>query len=120
MTLASHRPDGRSNTKSVSARGYGPRYRRAVSLAQIEYFVAIAEEGHMGRAAQRLHVSQPPLSRQLRALEDELGAPLFTRTPRGMHLLPAGEAFLAEAQRILGAVAAARRAVERAGRDPSA
>ncbi|MEM1417810.1 MAG: LysR family transcriptional regulator [Myxococcota bacterium] len=88
-----------------------------MSLSQIEYFVAIAEEGHMGRAARRLHVSQPPLSRQLRALEDELGARLFARTPRGMRLLPAGEAFLTEARAVLDAVEAARRAVERT-RDP--
>jgi DNA-binding transcriptional LysR family regulator len=78
-----------------------------VSLAQIQYFVAVAEEGHVGRAARRLHVSQPPLTRQIRSLEDELGAPLFARTPRGMRLLPAGEAFLAHARRILAEIDAA-------------
>lgn len=75
-----------------------------VSLAQIRYFVAVAEEGHVGRAAQRLHVAQPPVSRQIRALEDELGTPLFMRTARGMALLPSGEAFLGHARAILDAV----------------
>jgi DNA-binding transcriptional LysR family regulator len=82
-----------------------------VSLPQLRYFVTIAEEGHVGRAAQRLKVSQPPLSRALRSLEDELGAPLFERTPRGMRLLPAGEAFLGHAREILGAIDAAVKAI---------
>jgi len=82
-----------------------------MSLAQIRYFVAVAEEGHVGRAAMRLHVAQPPLSRQIRNLEDELGAPLFERTPRGMQLLPSGKVFLSHARGILDAVDAARSAV---------
>lgn len=82
-----------------------------MSLAQIEYFVAVAEEAHVGRAAARLHISQPPLTRQIRALEDELGAPLFERTSRGMRLLPAGERFLAHARRVLSELAAARDSV---------
>jgi DNA-binding transcriptional LysR family regulator len=88
----------------------GP-YDRRVSLTQLDYFVAVAEEQHISRAARRLHVSQPPLSRQIRSLEDELGAPLFERTPRGVRLLPAGERFLGHARAILAAVAAARHAV---------
>jgi DNA-binding transcriptional LysR family regulator len=75
-----------------------------MSLSQIKYFVAVAEEGHVGRAARRLRIAQPPVSRQIKSLEDELGTPLFARTPRGMRLLPAGEVFLEHARRILSAV----------------
>ncbi len=80
----------------------------------MQYFVVTAEEGNVGRAARRLRMAQPPLSRQIRALEDELGVALFAREPRGMRLLPAGEAFLARARVILAevdqAIAAARSA----------
>lgn len=84
-----------------------------MSLAQLRYFVAVAEEGHVGRAAKRLHMAQPPLSRQIRALEDEMGRPLFARGPRGMTLLPAGDALLGHARRILDHVARALEDVRR-------
>jgi len=74
---------------------------RFVELRHLRYFVAIAEEGHVGRAAERLHVSQPSLSAQIHDLERELGATLFERTPRGMRMTPAGEKFLAHARRTL-------------------
>jgi DNA-binding transcriptional LysR family regulator len=86
-----------------------------VSLAQIRYFVVVAEEGHVGRAAEKLHVAQPPLSRQIQALEAEIGTPLFVRTPRGMRLLPSGEAFLQRARRILHDVDEATAAARAAG-----
>jgi DNA-binding transcriptional LysR family regulator len=86
-----------------------------VSLAQIRYFVAVAEEGNVGRAAERLHIAQPPVSRQIQALEAEIGTPLFARTPRGMRLLPSGEAFLQRARSILNALDEATAAARAAG-----
>lgn len=82
-----------------------------MSLVQLESFVAVAEEANVGRAAARLHVSQPPLTRRIRGLEEELGAPLFERTPRGMTLLPTGERLLPRARAILAAIEDARVAV---------
>jgi DNA-binding transcriptional LysR family regulator len=88
---------------------------RTVSITHLKSFVAVAEEGHVGRAARRLHLTQPPLSRHILALEDELGRRLFERTPRGMRLLPAGETFLQHARRILAQVDAAVRELRREG-----
>lgn len=68
-----------------------------MDLRQLNYFIAVAEEKHIGRAAERLHVSQPPLTRHIQALEAELGATLFRRTPRGMLPTQAGQILLKEA-----------------------
>lgn len=83
------------------------------TLTQIASFVAIAEEGHFGRAARRLRMTQPPLSRQIQQLEKELQVQLFDRTGRTVRCTPAGRAFLRDARRLLheadNAVLAARR-----------
>jgi LysR family transcriptional regulator, benzoate and cis,cis-muconate-responsive activator of ben and cat genes len=68
-----------------------------MDIRQLQYFIAVAEERHMGRAALRLHMSQPPLTRHIHALEAKLGVHLFTRTPRGMELTQAGEALYQDA-----------------------
>lgn len=85
----------------------------SIELRQLRYFVAVAEELHFGRAAERLHMSQSPLSRAIRELERDLGAVLFVRTTRRVELTPAGSLLLERSRRALaeidGAIADARR-----------
>ncbi|MFC6061977.1 LysR family transcriptional regulator [Streptomyces ochraceiscleroticus] len=82
-----------------------------MELRHLEHFVAVSEEQHFTRAAERLHIAQSGLSASVRALERELGADLFARTTRRVQLTAAGRAFLVEARRTLAGAAAAREAV---------
>jgi DNA-binding transcriptional LysR family regulator len=96
----------------VIAVGY--RYRRPITLRQLQYFVTVVDEGNFTRAAQRLHVAQPSLSKQLAALEAELGGPLIERLPRSIRLTPSGRAFLPEARAATLSAERARRAARMA------
>jgi LysR family hca operon transcriptional activator len=92
-----------------------------MELRHLRYFVAVAEEGSLTVAAEkRLHTAQPSLSRQLRDLELEVGAQLFTRGARGIELTPAGRAFLDHARLALGQAAEAVQAARRAARPAKA
>jgi DNA-binding transcriptional LysR family regulator len=79
-----------------------------MEIYQLRSFAAVAEVGHLTRAAERLHISQPALSSQIKALEDELGLALFERTPAGMALTSAGRRLLTQAQSVLSAAQALR------------
>jgi DNA-binding transcriptional LysR family regulator len=89
-----------------------------LDLRKLRYFVAVAEQLHFGRAAEALHIAQPVLSRQIRALEDELNAQLFVRDKRATELTPAGQQLLADAAPMLANADALRRRVTRAARGP--
>lgn len=84
-----------------------------IELRHLRYFIAVAEELHFGRAAERLRISQPPLSQQIQILEEQIGARLLARNNRNVSLTQAGELFLKEAYQILAQV---NSAAEKAGR----
>src|SRR4051812_24658668 len=89
-----------------------------MELRHIRYFVAVAEELHFRRAAERLHVAQPAVSEQIRKLEEELGVRLFDRTRRNVALTDAGAALLTEAYRVLRHAEAGRLAARNASDRP--
>ncbi len=93
----------------------------AIELRLLRYFAVVAEELHVGNAAARLYISQPALSQQIRALEEQVGLPLFVRHPRGMELTDAGKVLLEEARAVLGGSERLEATVEelRRGRDVS-
>lgn len=85
-----------------------------LNIKQLKYFVAVATEEHFGRAAARLHVSQPPITRQIHQLEDMLGVQLFIRHAKGVTLTPEGSIFFEEARSILRRIEQARDRLKRA------
>src|SRR3712207_970904 len=87
-----------------------------LDLRKVRYFVAVAEELNFGRAADRLHIAQPVLSRQIRALENELHAQLFVRDKRTTELTAAGRQLLEDAKPLLAAADALRRRVAQSAR----
>jgi DNA-binding transcriptional LysR family regulator len=86
-----------------------------MDLRRLRYFVVVAEEANIGRAAARLNISQPPLTRQIQQLEDDVGTSLFQRTRKGVRLTNAGEVLFEEARNLLVLASRARERTRRAG-----
>lgn len=86
-----------------------------MDFRHLKYFIAVAQELNLGRAAAALNISQPPLTRQIHQLEEEIGVQLFIRTPKGVELTEAGELFLQEALNIRSLIEQATERTQRAG-----
>ena len=86
-----------------------------ITLRQLRYFLALSQQGHFTRAAEMMNVTQPALSMQIRALEEELGAPLVERTAAGVLLTPQGRALQDHARQVMGAMAGLEQGMRQPG-----